>query len=61
MTKLRCKIKVTATGTVMEATPSGYGVYGTDGNFYNRSQYKVLKRWTVTTEETKNDNNSIPS
>lgn len=56
-TKLRCRIKLKVTGVVMDAIPSGYGVYGTDGNFYNRAQYKILKRWEV--KEEKNDNASL--
>lgn len=43
-TALRAKIKIKASGAVLTGTPSGFGMQASDGNFYNRSEYTMLKR-----------------
>lgn len=50
----RCLIKLNKTGKVLEGRPSGFGVFAEDGNFYHRTQYKLIKVKKVT-----NDNDSL--
>ena len=52
----RCLIKFNKTGKVLEGRPSGFGVFAEDGNFYHKTQYKVIKLIKVN-----NDHNSISS
>lgn len=32
---------------MIEGTPEGFGMRGNDGKMYNRSEYQVIKRYTV--------------